>query len=86
MDVQQPARGGVVRAQLLLSLRKHCVHHGGRRVSAEHFQNVRRCAAERAEGAFKELAARLLLIRRERLAGCTCVCMDCLLSEQLHSY
>ena len=81
MDVQQPARGGVVRAQLLLSLRKHRVHHGGRRISAEHFQNVRCGATERTEGTFKELAARLLLIRRERLAGCTCVCMPCLLEE-----
>lgn len=81
VDVQQPARGGVVRAQLLLSLRKHRVHHGGRRISAEHFQNVRCGATERTEGTFKELAARLLLIRRERLAGCTCVCMPCLLEE-----
>lgn len=78
VDVQQPARGGVVRAQLLLSLRKHRVHHGGRRVSAEHFQNVRRGATERTEGTFKELAARLLPIRgRGSLGVLVFVCLVC---------
>ena len=67
VDVQQPAGGGVVGAELLLSVRQHRVDNGGGRILAEHFQNVRRSAAERAEGAVKELAARLLLIIREAM-------------------
>ena len=81
VDVQQPTSGGVVRTQLLLSLRKHRIHHGGRRIPAEHLQNVRCSATERTEGTLKEPTARLLLIKMSRVAGCACVCMDCLFAK-----
>ena len=54
MDVQQPAGGRVVGSELLLPLRQHSVDYGGGRVLAEHIQNVRRCSAQRAEGALEE--------------------------------
>ena len=54
VDVQQPAGGRVVGSELLLPLRQHSVDYGGGRVLAEHIQNVRRCSAQRAEGALEE--------------------------------
>ena len=60
VDVQQPAGGGLVRAQLLLSLRKCGVGDGGGRVLAELVQGVRSSSAVRPTGAFQEPSSRLL--------------------------
>ena len=59
MDVQQPAGGGLVGSQLLLSLWKHCLGHGGGRVSAERLQGLRGRSSIRQARALQESSSRL---------------------------
>ena len=75
VDVQQPAGGGLVRAQLLLSLLKRGVGDGGGRVFAKHVQGVRSSPAVCSPGTLQEPASRLLPLKIYTIDCCFSSCL-----------